>query len=737
MEGEEEKMIVKGSVTRTYYINDNFSIRAFLSDTIVELPNGKTTRSFKIKGDFLPSSYLDIRLEGEFDARPFISRTGEKSFTFNVSSCEEVKIEDEYNILKYLCTIKGIGPVLAQRIYDKFGDDTYRILDENVERFKEIEGIGPQKYDIISTDYLSRGAAKKLYTYLAPFKVPNRDIERIYKRYKGDSVKMVSEHPHTFYLQGLLRFDIAEKIAKTNNLDSLSNERIQAAIVASLKRAEDRGHTHLEWKDVIKETEKILEVAHRSEYSLRKVAEMVRDNARFLNGTLISGETIEDKTLIYRHVTHAAETRAAENIKRLASDMTNVDYMKDILDAEKKLNITLSDEQRSAVQTAMNSSLSIVTGGPGTGKTSFQKVLYDVFKRHSNGEIALAAPTGRAATRMTQASGLPARTIHQMLHLIVSDEHKQEEPKPVEAGLVVIDEMSMIDIYTADSLFQAIQPGTKVVCVGDAFQLPSVGCGEVLQDMIRSKVVPVTFFTKVFRQQDGSLIAANAAEINSGNKDLEYGAAFEFIQRTKSDDILSEALEQYKKALRIYGPDETTILTPYRKSTVTGVNELNPRLKAICNPVPEKKSRTNKVDGYEFYTGDKVMFVKNTSINDVLLSNGDIGYITGIKLVDNVQNVRVDFKDGRVVDLIGDDLKHLRSAYATTVHKSQGSEYKCCIIIVDPKHSILLKRNLVYTAITRAKEKVIIIGDKEAFYESIMLVDTGTRNTKLSWRLTH
>lgn len=736
MEGE-EKMIVSGSVTRTIYIKDTFSIRSFRADKTVELPNGRTTRLFKIKGNYLPSSFLSIKIEGDFDSKPYVGKNGSKSFTFNVEACEEVKIADEENILKYLCTLSGVGPVLAQKIYDKFGDDTFEALDEDVERLLTVDGIGQQRFQVISRDYLSRGKAKELYAYLAPYGLPNRNIERLYRKYGADCLKKLKEHPHALCLQGLLWFDTAEKIAKTNNLDSLSDERVQAVIVEALKIAEGNGHTYLEWRDLIEEAEKMLEVAHRSGFSRRKVAEQIRDNAKFLLGTHLESDNIEGKALIYRQITYKAETEAAEHIKRLASDPTETDYMEDILDAESKLNITLSDEQRSAVQKAMNSSLSIVTGGPGTGKTSFQKVLFDVFRRYSNKEIALAAPTGRAATRMMQASGLPAKTIHQMLHLIVSDEPVQSNPKPIEAGLVVIDEMSMIDIYTANSLFSAIKPGTKVVCVGDAFQLPSVGCGEVLQDLIKSKVVPVTFFTKVFRQQDGSLIAANAAEINKGKKDLEYGAAFEFIERSKSEEILKEALDQYKAALRQYGPDETTILTPYRRKTVTGVNEMNPLLRDICNPLPEKTSRTNKVDGQDLYVGDKVMFVKNTMINDTILSNGDIGYITSISLIDNIQCVKVDFKDGRIVPLVGDELKHLRSAYATTVHKSQGSEYKCCIIIVDPKHSILLKRNLIYTAITRAKEKVILIGDKEALYESIMLLDTGTRKTKLRYRLNH
>ena len=345
----------------------------------------------------------------------------------------------------------------------------------------------------------------------------------------------------------------------------------------------------------------------------------------------------------------------------------------------------------------------------------------------------MGAPTGRAARRMTESSGLPAQTLHQILHLIPSEDDDIDEmiAKPIDAGLMIVDEMSMVDIFLADKLFSALKPGTKIVCIGDVFQLPSVGCGEVLSDMIGSQSVPVTVFTKVFRQAEGSIIASNAAKINQGNYDMEYGDAVEFIQRSSSQDIAKEVLTQYEKALKEFGIDETAVLTPYRKTTDTGVNGLNPQLKALYSPYPEKNTKTTKIDGLDIYIDDKVMFTKNVEIDGTQLSNGDIGYVVNIGIEDNIQTVTVDFKDGRKVSLQGDELKNLVQAYATTVHKSQGSEYKCCIIVVDPKHSILLKRNLIYTAITRAKKKVILVGDAEAFKLAVLTEDTNTRNTNL------
>ena len=727
-------MEITGAISRTLYANDNFSVRIFRTKDAVELPNGNFTHTFSIKGNFIPNAYLDVKLEGEFDSKPYISKDGRKSFTFNVENCEEIKEKTELGLLRYLTSLKGVGIALARNIFKEFGLKTFDILDSDIENLKKVKGIGEKNYKIIAQDYLSRGSAKKLYVFLYQYHVQNSKIQKIYERYKQNAIDEITKNPYAFYLSGLLSFDTADRIGKEYGIDRLSNERIGASIVEALKRAELSGHTHLDWKSTMYETERLLEVLDRSFESRKRIALKIRDNAHKMIGTYLLSDKIDGNALIYRKTTAEAERGAAAGIKKLLSaDTEEVDYMPDIIEAENALGIRLSDEQRSAVMSALNHSVSIVTGGPDTGKTSFQQVLLYVFTKYNDTPIVMGAPTGRAARRMTESSGEPARTLHQILHLIPTDDGDMDDmkPKPINAGLIIVDEMSMVDIFLADKLFSAITPGTKIVCVGDVCQLPSVGCGEVLSDMIRSGVVPVTLFTKVFRQEAGSIIAANAADINKGNYDIEYGAAFEFFERKTSAEIAKETMIQYKKALDEYGIDETTILTPYRKSTETGVNGLNPNLKGLYNPYPEKKSASNKVDGIEIYKGDKVMFTKNLDVGGTMLSNGDIGYITDIKVIDNIQNVTLDFKDGRVVTLMGDELKNLVQAYATTVHKSQGSEYKCCIIIVDPKHSILLRRNLIYTAITRAKKKVILIGDHEAFVQSVLTEDTNTRNTNL------
>lgn len=727
-------MILVGSISKTVYENGNFSVRSFRTREAVELPDGNFTHTISIMGEFIPNAYLDIKVEGEFDTKPYINKAGKKNFTFKVTNCEEIKIAEQASIIKYLTSLRGVGMILAKLIFREFGLKTFEVLDENIENLKKVKGIGKRKYKIISQDYLARGSAKKLYVFLYQYHVSNSKIQRIFNQYKETAIEKITENPYSFYLRGYFSFDVADRIAKENGLDRLSNERIGASIVEALKRAELSGHTHLSWKSTIYETEKILDVLNMSFESRKKIAMLIRENAHKMLGTYLLSDVIDGQALIYRKGTAEAERGAAAGIKRLLSaDEAERDYMPDIIEGENALGIHLSDEQRSAVMSAMNHSVSIVTGGPGTGKTSFQQVLLYVFKKYNNTPIVMGAPTGRAARRMTESSGEPARTLHQILHLVPSEDEDMSEmiPEPIKAGLMIVDEMSMIDTFLADKLFSALSPGTRIVCVGDVCQLPSVGCGEVLSDMIQSGVVPVTLFTKVFRQAEGSIIASNAADINKGIYDIKYGDAFEFYEYSSSEDIAKETMIQYKKALDEYGIDETTILTPYRRTTDTGVNGLNPKLKGMYMPYPEKNTKYNKIDGVDVYAGDKIMFTKNIDVNGVQLSNGDIGYVTSIQVNDNIQTAIVDFKDDRVVSLMGDELKNLVQAYATTVHKSQGSEYKCCIIIVDPKHSILLRRNLIYTAITRAKKKVIIIGDKQAFIQSVLTEDTNTRNTQL------
>lgn len=670
-----------GNTTYTIFENNNFSIKTFKSMGSVTLPNGRATRNITIKGYFIPDSPIDLVLEGDFDLKPHVNEKGKKSYSFNVTSCKELKIPEQETIIKYLSSIKGIGDKLAKRIYKKFGDDTFEVLDNNIEELKNISGVGKKKYEIISRDYLSRGAARELFIYLTQFHVSNRRIEKIFNIHKIDALDKVHNHPYSLYLLNLLSFETADRIAKVNGHDLLSEERVQAAIIHALRNAESEGNTYVERKELLTNTAKILDVKCKSVEVYKKVCILVQDNIKKLDGVQVKILDCSGNILIQRLVTYKAEHGAESKAKLLLEKATSKpkDYSEDIKEAEKELGIKLSDEQKIAVEKAMNSNISIVTGGPGTGKTSFQKVLFYVFKRHfEQSQITLAAPTGRAARRMTEASGLIARTLHQTLGLMYDElnDIDNDNPEQISPGLLVVDEMSMIDIFLFSKLMKALTPATKAVFVGDVYQLPSVGCGAVLKDLIDSGKIPVTKFTKVFRQKAGSIIAVNAASINNGKTELEYGKEFYFLEENNSNKIQKYAYATYEKALNVFGVDETAVLTPFRKSTETGVNMLNPVLKNAYNPYPEKNTNFNKLTNDEIYLNDKVMYTRNTSVTDedsgedVLLTNGDIGYVSKIIIEDNVQIAIVDFDDDRRVRIMGDDLKNLVPAYSTTVHSA-------------------------------------------------------------------
>lgn len=725
-------MNITGRFTKDLFSRDAFAIKLFKAYEPIEMPDGSVESSFSVKG-VLPNTVLDITLEGEFDPMPFVSTRG-KQFTFSATSCEEHRVANRSGITRYFTSINGIGETLAKRIYDMFGDETFDVLDDDIEKLKNVQGVGKKNFELIKEDYMSRGAAKDVYAYLLPFSIGMNKIGKLYDRFGKNTIEVVKEDPYRLFMKGYFSFNVAEKIFKSLNGDSLAPNRVKGAIFHVLYNVEQLGHTYCTWANLLDNIYKLFGVEKLPKAERVPIAEKVRSACKSMEGKEIYCRTrLKDGTpIFYRAVTGYAEYNAAKEIKRImeSSPSENRSYMDDIVEAEKELGILLSPEQEAAVETVMNSQFSVVTGGPGTGKTSFQKVLFNVFEKYNNKGIMLAAPTGRAARRMTESSGLPSGTIHQTLGLLATDDGdfiNTEDSSVIDTGLLVVDEVSMLDIFLADKLFTAISRGTKIVCVGDIYQLPSVGAGAVLKSMIDSGEVPVITFTKIFRQAGNSSIAINAARINHGIKEMDFDDSFVFIPRDSSEDIVETVKVEYEKALKEYGDDETIVLTPYRKKTATGVNGINPILKEIINPIPSHVNGRNKVDNMDLYLGDKVMFTKNKGE----LTNGDIGYITKIELSGKSQIVTCDFGDDRVVELAGAELDCLVQAYACTVHKSQGAEYKCCIIIIDPKHEILLKRNLVYTAITRAKEKVILIGDIDAYTRSIDREDTSSRNTQL------
>ena len=725
-------IILEGVMGKELYRNGDFSIHLFKTTTTVNFPNGKPAgKTISIKGDFLPAEKTQTEISGNWDPKLYKGR-----YTFVITDCKVTRIREKKAIIGFLKTLEGVGPATAERIFSEFRLNTFDVLDQDISKLKDIESIGPKKYETIAASYIrNMGAGRELSTFLQSLGCHSKNkLEILYRQYGQDAVEEIKGDPFGFFLDGFISFSSAEQLFREGNLDPMSYNRICAHVYRVLENSQAEGNTFMLYKPFLVSTLNLL--GYNSSCPKKdaiRVATKIHDCMKEMEDVYCS-YTADNVPFVTLKRAYWAEQDIAKSVQYIMQKkQVQRDYQEDILAAEKTCGLRLSKEQEEAVQMAMNSSFSIVTGGPGTGKTTFQKILMEVFLKYNKDKaITLAAPTGRAARRMSENADAPASTLHQLLNLIATDDGETLQVKEavhIPDGLVIVDECSMLDVYLASEFFSAVIHGrNRIVFIGDVDQLPSVGPGSVLKSIIDSGSVPVKRFTKIFRQEAGSCIAENACKIRLGDtKHFQFDKAFQFLTEEFSDRIVEETKRQFKAAVDEFGIDEVTVLTPFRRKTSTGVNELNPVLKQAVNPFPEKKSTTNKIGGKEIYVGDKVMFTRNKSG----LANGDIGYVQDIKMVEGMQVVLVDFGGDPVV-LSGDELDFLVPAYATTIHKSQGSEYACCIIVVDPRHSRLLTRNVLYTAVSRAKKRCILIGSFPAFCKGVETTNSIERDTMLT-----
>lgn len=682
---------------------------------------GNTVNQIKAVGYALPiSEHIRYEMRGQW------SKNSKHGLQFEVETYDEVIKPTKEGIIGYLSSgqIKGIGPKLAERIYSAFGNETLNVLDNSPEKLTSISGISQTKLKKICDSYLANRGARDVIAFLTPYGItPNRAI-RLYKEYGNEAMDIVKQHPYKLCELAGIGFKTADKIAKNMGFDVLSAERISQGILYTLTDAETKGHICIEKSNFVKECLKILDTPEITEGMIGKYAnELIRNQKIYVyDGCLYSSRT------------YTAEKMLAVYIKSQISINQNYSYsnLERELNMEgKTLRIKFAPEQREAVKTALINGLSIITGGPGTGKTMIQKAILDIYSRNNPGKIiCCCAPTGRAARRMEESTGYSSSTIHKTLCLMAGEDGEYGTPESIDADLVLVDEASMLDIYLAGKLFSALKPQTQIVFVGDADQLPSVGPGAVLSEMIACGRIPTIRLEKVFRQTSGSRIATNAKLIKHGNLSMEYGNDFEFIDSSDisvSADLISQI---YVEEVKKYGVDNVALLTPYRQKTDTGANALNERIRDIVNP---KSSHSEEISHGKrlFRCGDKVMQIKNH--DDV--NNGDIGYIIQIKKSGNEITAYIDFGDGRVKEYDSSELDMIDLGYASTIHKSQGSEYSSVIINLQKAHYIMLTRPLVYTAITRGKKHVIFVGERSALCTAIKRTDTEQRGTRLAKRL--
>lgn len=683
--------------------------------------SGNTISQVKAVGYCLPvANNLRYDMQGHWSKNP------KHGIQFEVESYNEVIIPNKEGIISYLSSgqIKGVGPKIAERIYAAFGNMALEVLDKEPEKFLSIPGINKNKLKKICDSYLANRGARDVVAFLTPHGItPNRAV-RLYKEYGEKTMDIVKNHPYKLCELVGVGFRTADKIAMSMGFDELSTERVDEALLYTLTDAESKGNLCLEKHDLLKSCLKILNTPQLTE-------DMLANRAVRL---IQSGQMVSYLGNVYRSRTAYIEAHLAEMISHRLSQNKSFCYtdLDAELDKEEQiLAVKLAPEQRLAVKTALTHGISIITGGPGTGKTMIQRALLDIYKRnHPGNEICCCAPTGRAARRMEQSTRFSASTVHKALGLLAGEDGNYNEPAELTADLILVDEVSMLDIYLAEHLFCAVKNNCQIVLIGDADQLPSVGPGAVLSEMIASECIPVVRLDKVFRQSAGSRIATNAKLIRHGNLSLEYGPDFQFIDSASTTESAEKVAEIYMQEIAKYGVDNVALLSPFRQRTETGVNALNELIRDLVNP-PDNEKAEVKFGKRIFRCGDKVMQIKNH--DDV--NNGDIGYITKIINMDSETILYINFGDGKLKEYDAGDLDMLDLGYASTIHKSQGAEYQSVIINLQCAHAIMLTRPLIYTAITRGKKRVIIVGERRALCMAIKKTDTEKRGTCLAKRL--
>ena len=682
-------------------------------------------------GDILPSFkavgyYLPVSDKLRYDFRGRWSRNAKHGTQFEVDSYDEVIIPSREGIIGYLSSgqIKGIGPKIAEKIYASFGDMTLEVLDREPEKLLDIPGISETRLKKISDSYLANRAARDVVAFLTPYGITANRAVKLYREYGKEAMDIVKNHPYRLCELAGTGFKTADRIASSVGFSPTSQERIDAALLYTLTDAEMKGHLCMEKHAFISACYKLLETPELTEDELA-------DRAAYL---VSEGDLVSYQGMVYRVNNARNEARLAELIHRqLLSECPYVytDLDHEIDEEERILRVRFAPEQREAVKMALSHSLSIITGGPGTGKTMIQKAILDIYKRrHPQNRIVCCAPTGRAARRMEQSTGESASTVHKALGLVAWDGGYFGSVEELNADLILADEVSMLDNNLAMHLFEAVPNSSQLILIGDADQLPSVGPGAVLSELLASGRIPVVKLDRVFRQNAGSRIAVNAKLIRHGNLSLEYGSDFQFHQSPDLTESAERIKELYLQEVKRCGLDNVALLSPYRQKTETGVNALNEVLRDSVNP-PALYKREATCGKRVFREGDKVMQTRNH--DDI--SNGDIGMITSITQAQNDVTVHVDFGDGRVKEYDSADLEMLDHGYATTIHKSQGSEYRSVIINIQCAHSIMLTRPLIYTAITRGKDRVILVGERRALCIAIKKTDTEKRGTCLAHRL--
>ncbi len=701
--------------------------------TVMVVKNSENEEELTCVGSFPAISQgTTIQASGIYTHHPVYGKQ------FQISSFVEKIPEDTYAMERYLGSgaIKGIGAALAARIVRRFGEDTIRIVEEEPERLAEVKGISEKKAREIAAQVTEKTEMRKAMIFLQKYGISLNLGAKIYQKYKDSLYTVLQENPYRLAedISGV-GFKIADEIAARIGIHADSDYRIRSGMLYTLLQASGEGHTYLPKEQLFARCAKLLGVDES--YMEKHLMDMLLDRK------LVMQEKKGEK-IIYPSQYYYLELNTARMLCELnicCPEDENI-VEKRIAAIEKETGTVLDEMQKKAVTEAAGHGLFILTGGPGTGKTTTINAIIRFFEGEG-AELRLAAPTGRAAKRMTEATGYEAQTIHRLLELngMPEDDRsagavhfERNAQNPLDADVIIIDEMSMVDIHLMHSLLLAITAGTRLILVGDENQLPSVGPGNVLRDIIHSGCFPVIELTKIFRQASESDIVVNAHKINRGEPVEIHNKSrdFFFLKRYDADMIIRVVIALIQDKLPRYvnaRPFEIQVLTPMRKGLL-GVERLNQMLQRYLNPQDGSKKEKTLGDRL-FRQGDKVMQIKNDYQMEwevrgrygipvekgIGVFNGDTGILREIN--EFAETAEVEFEDGRFATYSFKQLEELELAYAITIHKSQGSEYPAVILPVLSGPQMLLNRNLLYTAVTRARKCVTVVGSEETFAEMI------------------
>lgn len=713
------------------YYNQENGYTVAVYETENEIPEGKNgigKQQFIAVGCELPQNEgLDISLKGQW------KKSEKYGKQYHVSSFQIQMPTTEEGVKAYLSSglIKGIGPVIAERIVERFGKNTFYVFEECPERLLEIPGITQKKLENILDGYYQSENIRQLSLFLSSAGVTPKKIEKIQEHFGHKAVSIIKKDPFRLCEMEGFGFKTVDPIARKVKYFQADNPlRIKAAILYVLKEAEGEGHLYLEVPEILRKTKPLL-------FRGDKKGNVTERKIRDAGNSLIKDdkELVCSYTKIYSKKNYEAEQKAVLQLAEFSRyPLKQYEVEKWISSLETKERIKLAERQREGIEMVFQNPVSIITGGPGSGKTTLLRFIVMIQEKlNMDSMILLAAPTGRARQRMYEATRYPALTIHKSIGLTGAEgEDAWNSGEMLSDDLIIIDECSMVDMHLFTSLMMKIKAGSRIVLVGDKDQLESVGPGNVFKELIDSGVIPVTVLEQCFRQENPTILE-NAIKINCGKLNLEYDDSFSFVAAHDDEDAAKKIVKifdvEWKNQKK--NVNAVQVLTPLREDTKVSANALNIKIKDRINPYQSGQQEI-KSGNRIFRMQDKVMQTKNEDE----ISNGDIGIVKKIGRINGKKYMEVDFGEERIMRYLEGESWNIVHAYAITAHKGQGSEYPVVIIpVLSSFRRHTLKRNLYYTAITRAKKKVILVGSKQALSQAIRAGRAKKRNTLLAYRL--